>query len=173
MTESEAIEVLKQPCNCDYDLSATIENCGISKCDKREATKMAIKALEEVQQYRALEQHLSDMFGGTLTLEQVVDSLERQLTEPDSPHPLKARILTYKEASDWDAYREIGTVEECRAAVEKQIPKKQFRISEIDENDNADVECPVCHYNSNYSIRSITRGHCWKCGQLLDWGDEQ
>lgn len=47
MTENEAIKVLKQPCNCNYDLSATVENCDISKCDKREATKMAIKALEK------------------------------------------------------------------------------------------------------------------------------
>nr|DAL18748.1 MAG TPA_asm: hypothetical protein [Caudoviricetes sp.] len=80
----------------------------------------AIKALEDVQQYRALEKHLSDMFGGSLSLKMCVDELERILTEPDSPHPMNAKILTYQEAADWEAYREIGTPEECRAAVEKQ-----------------------------------------------------
>lgn len=58
-------------------------------------------------------------------------------------------------------------------ALEKQIPKKPFYISETDENNNADVECPICHHDSDYSIYSITRGHCWKCGQLLDWSDEK
>ena len=47
MTEIEAIEVLKQPCYCDYDLSATIEDCDISSCDKRDAFKLAINALEK------------------------------------------------------------------------------------------------------------------------------
>lgn len=72
----------------------------------------AIKALKEVQQYQALEKRLSDMFGGSLSLKMCVDELERILTEPDSPHPMNAKILTYQEAADWEAYRKIGTVEE-------------------------------------------------------------
>ena len=54
-------------------------------------------------------------------------------------------------------------------AVEKQIPKKPCRISEIDDNDNALVECPICHANSDYAINTIKSGYCWKCGQKLDW----
>lgn len=54
MTDNEAIEVLKQPCYCDYDLSATIESCEVSSCDKRDATKMAIEALQKVQQFEAI-----------------------------------------------------------------------------------------------------------------------
>lgn len=30
---------------------------------------------------------------------------------------MDARILTYKESADWDAYRAIGTLE-CKAAVD-------------------------------------------------------
>lgn len=47
MTDNEAIEVLKQPCYCDYDLSATIEDCEVSSCDRRDAMKLAINALEK------------------------------------------------------------------------------------------------------------------------------
>jgi hypothetical protein len=47
MTENEAIKVLRQPCYCDYDLSSTVENCEVSSCDKRDATRMAIQALEK------------------------------------------------------------------------------------------------------------------------------
>lgn len=62
-----------------------------------EAVDMAIKALEEVQQYRQI---------GT-------------------PEELQDMKNNYFEAlSDWRQYRKIGTLEECRAAVEKQTAKK-------------------------------------------------
>ena len=48
MPEKEAIEILKKPCLCDYGLSHTVESCDISSCDKRDATRIAIQALEIV-----------------------------------------------------------------------------------------------------------------------------
>ena len=57
-------------------------------------------------------------------------------------------------------------------ALEKQIPMKPYHISSVDDNDNANVECPECHASSDYAVNVIKRGHCWKCGQLLDWSDE-
>lgn len=106
MTENEAIEALK--------LEGGLEITGrpIRVAQFFNGIEVAIKALEEVQQYRALEKHLSDMFGGSLSLKMCVDELERILVEPDSPHPMNAKILTYQEAADWEAYRAIGTVEE-------------------------------------------------------------
>ncbi len=66
-------------------------------------------------------------------------------------------------------YREIGSMEECRASREKQIPKRVYHISPVD--DNANVECPECHATTDYAVNVIKRGHCWKCGWLLDWSD--
>lgn len=57
-------------------------------------------------------------------------------------------------------------------ALEKQIPKKPYHISQVDDNDNANVECPACHATTDYAVNVIKRGHCWKCGQLLDWSDD-
>ena len=54
-------------------------------------------------------------------------------------------------------------------AKEKQTPKKPYHISEIDDNDNAMVECPICHAKNDYSINTIKSGYCWKCGQKLEW----
>lgn len=121
MTENEAIKILKKDScyECAQGTNSPF-NCEYGGCRVAEATREAIKALEEVQQYRTLEKRLSDMFCSSVSLKSVVDELERNLKEPDSPHPMKARILTYKESADWDAYRAIGTPEECRAAVEKQ-----------------------------------------------------
>lgn len=87
--------------------------------------EVAVKALEEIQQYRALEKRLADMFGGELSLEYYVDELEKAMTEPDKPHPVNARILTYEDADMWEAYKAIGTPEECREAVENLKAAKE------------------------------------------------
>lgn len=92
--------------------------------EKKADTILAM--VEELQQYRALEKRLAEMFGVALSLEDIIDELERQLKEPGSPHPVNAKILTYEDAADWDAYRAIGTVEECRAAVEQLENERKF-----------------------------------------------
>ena len=91
-------------------------------CDHKDEYIEDLEA--EVAKYRALEKHLSEMYESEISLKSVVDELERILKEPDSPHPMNARILTYKESADWDAYCAIGTPEECRAAVEKAAGKE-------------------------------------------------
>lgn len=58
-------------------------------------------------------------------------------------------------------YREIGTVEECRKAMEKQRPKKP-----VLRNDNGKLRksCPVCGCFFSPLSRS-----CPKCGQAIQW----
>lgn len=140
MTESEAIKELETSIDLAKMCTQNYERKNEIQC-----YEMAIKALEEVQQYQALEKRLSDMFGGSLSLKMCVDELERILTEPDSPHPMNAKILTYQEAADWEAYRAIGTPEECRAAVEKQ----KEMITYCDENDCSD--CPFHNTSKKYN----------------------
>ena len=57
--------------------------------------------------------------------------------------------------------------------LEKQITMKPYHISQVDDNDNANVECPMCHATADYAVNVIKRGYCWKCGQLLDWSYEE
>ena len=112
MTENEAIERIKTGICCEKGTTRYCTDAcmyGKEKC----AYSVAIKALKEIQQYRELEKRLTGMFGGELSLETVVDELERQLKEPNNPHPINAKILTYEDAAAWDAYRAIGTPEEC------------------------------------------------------------
>lgn len=121
MTENEAIELLKN----NYPKTRKMVDGRLQggfddhECDVGIVIDLAIKALKEIQQYRELEKRLTGMFSGELSLETVVDELERQLKEPDNPHPINAKILTYEDAAAWDAYHAIGTPEECRAAMEK------------------------------------------------------
>lgn len=149
---------------------SNLENCKkeIQSCE------VAIKALEDVQQYRALEKRITDMFGGELSLEDVTDELERYLKEPDNAHPINAKILTYEDAAAWDAYRAIGTPEECRVAMEKQTAKRP----DYEGDGYADGHlvydtwiCPCCgkHYEVDYDEYDF----CPDCGQKLDWEGER
>mgnify|MGYP001854761296 CR=1 FL=1 len=70
-------------------------------------------------------------------------------------------------------YRAIGTVEECREAVEKQKPKKPIPINYqdyADKIDNAEFFegsyfCPNC----GTVLRSGS--YCNRCGQKLGWNE--
>ena len=109
MTENEAIEELQasielaKMCTQNYERKREIQGY-----------EMAIKALEEIQQYRA-----------------------------------------------------IGTVEECREAIEKQKSKKpteQYRLG----TSGRGGKCPSC---KDHIDRSVCAMYC-DCGQKLDWSDE-
>lgn len=159
-------------------------------CDHKDEYIEELEA--EVEPYRALEKRLTDMFGGELSLEDVTDELERYLKEPDNTHPINAKILTYEDAADWDAYRaigtpeelqemkkdfaealsdwrqyrKVGTLEECRAAVEKQTAKKVKSISQVKDGDSyvgLIGRCPCCG-----DILEEGTVYC-DCGQRLDW----
>lgn len=58
-------------------------------------------------------------------------------------------------------YRTIGTVEECRAAVEKQTGIKPEEMLGI--FNNTEYECKNCGSNVNYADE-----YCRWCGQKLD-----
>lgn len=64
-------------------------------------------------------------------------------------------------------YRAIGTPEECRKAVEKQIPQKPS--NESLDGLNCFPICPNCHQGLNEDERE---SFC-ECGQRLDWSDEE
>lgn len=78
-----------------------------------------------------------------------------------------------KALEDVQQYRAIGTVEECRAAVEKQKAKKPDFEGDGYADGNLVYDtwiCPCCgkHYEVDYDDYDF----CPNCGQKLDWGDE-
>ena len=176
MTEQEAMEVLKQPCLCDYDLSKTVLDCDIKQCDKRDAVLQAIKALEEICQYREINERLKAVYGecdGLLetavdqAVENAVSILEKH-EGIDIGDPYKSRLLTDEDVDKWEAYKAIGTPEECRAAVEKQKAKKPIEPDE----EYGTFKCPNCGGLIFTENRFETHKHCLLCGQKLDWSDE-
>lgn len=75
--------------------------------------------------------------------------------------------IAIKALEEVQQYRQIGTVEECREAVEKQTAKKVKSISPVKDGDSyvgLIGRCPCCG-----DILEEDTVYC-DCGQRLDWG---
>ena len=152
MTENEAIEELKYDCNelgkaipCDTSWGKSLEN----------AYAMAIKALEEVQRWHTsvINPNIKNEFANIST--QICHNCDHK---DEYIEELEAEV---------EEYRAIGTVEECRAAVEKQTVKKVKAISQVKDGDSYGGligRCPCCG-----DILEEDTVYC-DCGQRLDWG---
>lgn len=68
-------------------------------------------------------------------------------------------------------YRAIGMPEECRAAMERQNPRAA--IAEKEDTGTTKYICPTCGMYMGWSTGTFPARYCWKCGQKLDWGDEE
>lgn len=73
-------------------------------------------------------------------------------------------------------YRQIGTVDECRAAAEKQIAKTPLYTGQEYDDEKMTYEwwsCPNC--GTSYQIGIHTYDFCHDCGQHIqheDWESE-
>ena len=153
MTENEAIEALK--------LEGGLEITGrpIRVAQFFEGIDTAIKALEEVQQYRAIEKELKERYHANVDIPLLMHHFIETIFE-DEKHEGFC-ILTNEDAKAWKEYQTIGMPEECRAAMEKQTAKKM-----------ESPWCPCCgkFLTTEYMNK---RYHCIYCGQLLEWEGER
>lgn len=79
--------------------------------------------------------------------------------------------MAIKALEEIQKYRKIGTVEECRAAVERQNPRAA--ITEKEDNGIKKYTCSACGRYMGWSTGTLPARYCWKCGQKLDWSDEE
>lgn len=152
MTKNEAIKELKQ--NIQMPFGSNISN---------EASKLAIKVLEEIQQYQEI---------GTV-------EKFRQLSEQFKPHVTDKTSCTERHCNKCDQYRKenekyhkIGTVEECQEARERQRAKKVKNRKLLRDFYNRPYsvrgDCPNC---GSEGLLSTNTNYCNACGQKLDWSD--
>lgn len=70
-------------------------------------------------------------------------------------------------------YREIGTVEECREAVEKQKQKKPKLNYKPRFLGKATYTCPKCGNCclEEFANERQNNNYCWDCGQAIHWDE--
>lgn len=97
---------------------------------------------------------MSDLYGFAYTLDETLKTMEDVISTGNHDGMF---LDTYYWLKTLKEYQEIGTVEECREAVEKQKPKETIRIS-----GRYPYKCPTCNGKLEIGYR-----HCIICGQLL------
>ena len=108
-------------------------------------------------------------------LETSIDIAKMCTQNYERKNEIQGYEMAIKALKELQQYRQIGTVEECREAVEKQTAKKPTLIDYKKYTnfvDNADFLqdaywCPNCK-------RVVRSGSfCRDCGQHIDWSDEE
>ena len=94
-----------------------------------------------------------------MTIQEAIERLEVHKGWKFREGTMTALDMAISALKEIQQYRGIGTVEECREAVEKQKPKKP-----VLRNDNGKLRksCPVCGCFFSPLSRS-----CAKCGQAI------
>lgn len=130
MTEKEAIEQFKE--------RLAIEDYRQQIPKYYEAMELAVKSLEEIQQYRAI---------GTL------DELNSLIAQSEQEFNMLIEYIA------------IGTIDECREAVEKQKAKTPIRNDKC-TCPSCGTHNEVFKKRRNTVAHDIV--YCWHCGQAVE-----
>ena len=169
MNENEAIEVLK-----DFDKQVTAKADGAYQSTiGKMACDTAIRALEEVQQYRTYKKKFQKIYGDCENALEVLLSLLLEYEIKEAKGSYIIRLLTDDDAKKRDEYRALGTPEELRVLKDKQVAKTvslRRHVRKLDGFDEGD--CPTC---GEFVSRECDGDDifCPSCGQKLDWSDEE
>ena len=96
-----------------------------------------------------------------------VNGVEEAYVTPYFEKALSAAISSIQELRE---YKQLGTMEEVRDAMERQKKKKPIEDSHHGIRYTEVYRCPSC--NGIFSGRGLTK-YCFHCGQAIDWGDEE
>ncbi len=107
-----------------------------------------------------------------MTPEEAIEILEELASELWRDKYKMAMKTAIKALEEVRQYREIGTVEECREAVEKQKEKKPRRNYKPKFFGRATYTCPRCGNCclEEFANERQNNRYCWDCGQKIDFG---
>lgn len=133
-----------------------------NECDKfsncmkcAEEHEQLAEWLEELKQYRKLEAKLNG-----ITVEQIVNAFVERIEKETNEGYERGRILTNADADMWEAYKALGTPEECRKAVKRQKPNSRPCLTDEDS-----VTCGNCGSDVDVTFYEYT--YCPHCGQRV------
>ena len=107
-----------------------------------------------------------------MTLEKVIEIIENDVPTRGYLSIKEALDMTVSALKEVQQYREIGTVEECREAAEKQKKKTPIKSDlDIEESVIKFYECPNCG-DILCDMPGNRDKYCRECGQAIHWSDE-
>ena len=135
----------------------------------------AIEILEEVKELDDTMYAYNPAYMNALDM--AISALKEIQLYKDNKLCLVPEDVYSRQCSELDAYKEIGTVEECREAREKQKPKKpkdSLKINPVIDGNGAYVDadmtvyllCPNC--GEMIGIDESCDKFCRECGQAID-----
>ena len=126
----------------------------------------AIEILEEVKELDDTMYAYNPVYMNALDM--AISALKEIQLYKDNKLCLVPEDVYSRQCSELDTYKEIGTVEECREAVEKQTPNKCIKDS---CPDHTHYKCPSCGKIQKTKYNDSTFGcilnNCSNCGQAL------
>ena len=132
-----------------------------------ELEKLADKANDKILEAGELQQYYDGYEDGVRT---AIELVKGGGVDPGYKHPAIAKILTCNEAVMWEEYKKIGTPEECRSAVEKQIAETPDFEGDGYSDGHIVYDtwiCPGC--GADYEVDCERYEYCPKCGQKISW----
>ena len=108
----------------------------------------------------------------------ILRNFKLDMRQPNAFYMIEAIGIAENIFKEIQQYREIGTVEECREAVEKQkpkAPKDSLKIKPVIDENGAYVDadttiyllCPNC--GEMVGIDENVDKFCHECGQAIQW----
>ena len=129
-------------------------------------TEEAIEILEEVKELDDTMYAYNPVYMNALDI--AISALKEVQLYKDNKLCLVPEDVYSRQCSELDTYKEIGTVEECREAVEKQKAKNPVKDK---YHHNC---CPNCGWivsgEGGYGEEFCP--HCENCGQVIRWVNE-
>lgn len=162
MTENEAIEIIKKD-TCNNRCIPQLCNDGCMYGDTKCAFSMAIKALEEVQQYHQI--------GKISTCKNAVEICKAMIERGIDPDNI-AEYIKFEDNLVQRGY----DLKRLLEMMEKQTAKK---VTSFDyHNGTVNYGCPVCKRKIISKIDGEWCGgafneYCDRCGQRLDWSEKR
>lgn len=160
MTESEVLKI--------FENEVIILDCWIEQCKDIIADCEAEDDEFDDDKERA-ELSLKDYTERKEAFDVAISALKEIQLYKDNKLCLIPEDVYSRQCSELDAYKEIGTVEECRKAVERQKPK----VPDYEGDGYADGYmvydtwiCPNC--GKKYEVDYDDYKHCPECGQAID-----
>lgn len=125
----------------------------------------AIEILEEVKELDDTMYAYNPAYMNAMDM--AIEALKEIQLYKDNKLCLVPEDVYSRQCSELDTYKEIGTVEECRKAVEKQRAKKPKEL----DTEYGYFICGNCGGAIAYTDDFKSHKYCLICGQAIQWDE--